>query len=56
MTEATKRLSIGVGLLLITALLIYAGMSGDRELPEKILIILVAAVGGFGAGYVLGKG
>ncbi|MBD2153138.1 hypothetical protein [Leptolyngbya sp. FACHB-16] len=56
MTETTKRLSMGVGFLLITALLIYAGMSEDQEMTEKILIILVAATGGFGAGYVLGRG
>ncbi|MFM6128167.1 MAG: hypothetical protein ACKPBV_05385 [Sphaerospermopsis kisseleviana] len=50
-----KRLSLGSVLALVAMILIYAATTKDKDLSEKILVASIAAVGGAGVGYGVGK-
>lgn len=53
--EVTKRYSIGALLGLIFMVLVYSGVTQDKQLSEKIITAGIGALGGFGAGYAVGK-
>lgn len=50
--EKTKRLIIIAGVFLVIAGFIDSGFTGDKELPQKLINITLAALGGIG-GYKL---
>jgi hypothetical protein len=54
-TENTRRFGIFGILALVLMVLVFAGLSGDRVLSEKILIAGVSGLGGFGAGVAVSK-
>ena len=57
--ETTKRLGIGAILSLILMVLIYAGVTSDKETADKVIIAGITgiggAIGGFGAGVAYSK-
>lgn len=50
-----KRLAMGAILLLVAMILTYAAITKDKDLSEKILVASIAAVGGAGVGYGVGR-
>jgi hypothetical protein len=50
-----KRLAMGAILLLVAMILTYAAITKDKDLSEKILVASIAAIGGAGVGYGVGK-
>ena len=53
--ENTKRLSLGSILSLVLMVLIYAGVTQDKQLSEKIITAGLGVLAGFGAGYAIAK-
>jgi hypothetical protein len=53
--ENTKRWGMGAILSLVVIVFAYAGVTGDRELSEKVVVAGISAIGGFGAGYAIAK-
>jgi hypothetical protein len=53
--ETTKRLSIAAVLTLVTLVLLYAGITKDKELSEKVMTAAIGGLGGFGIGLAVGK-
>jgi len=51
-----KRLAMGAVLVLVAMILVYAAKTKDKDLSEKILVASIAAVGGAGVGYGVGRG
>ena len=51
-----KRLAMGAVLVLVAMILVYAAKTKDKDLSEKIFVASVAAVGGAGVGYGVGRG
>ena len=51
-----KRLAMGAVLILVAMILLYAAKTKDKDLSEKILVASIAAVGGAGVGYGVGRG
>jgi hypothetical protein len=54
-SELTKRLGMGAILLLVLIVLVYAGLTQDKELAEKVIIAGISGVGGFGVGVAASK-
>jgi hypothetical protein len=54
-SELTKRLGMGAILLLVLIVLVYAGLTKDKELAEKVIIAGISGVGGFGVGVAASK-
>jgi hypothetical protein len=54
-SENTKRLGIGAILSLVIIVLVYAGLTKDKDLSERIFVASISAIGRFGAGYAVGK-
>ncbi len=53
--EVTKRIGMGGILGLILMVLIYAGITGDRELSEKVIFAGIGGLGGYGVGVATSK-
>lgn len=53
--ENTKRWGMGAILSLIVIVFIYAGVTKDKDLSEKVVLAGISAIGGFGAGYAVAK-
>lgn len=51
-----KRLAMGAVLVLVAMILFYAAKTKDKDLSEKIFVASIAAVGGAGVGYGVGRG
>jgi hypothetical protein len=51
-----KRLAMGAVLVLVAMILVYAAKTKDKDLSEKIFVASIAAVGGAGVGYGVGRG
>jgi Na+/pantothenate symporter len=51
-----KRLAMVAVLVLVAMILVYAAKTKDKDLSEKILVAGIAAVGGAGVGYGVGRG
>ena len=54
-SERTKRWAMGAILFFVVIVLVYAGLTKDKDLPEKIFIASISAAGGFGFGYSMSK-
>ena len=54
-SEITKRYAIAAILALVLMVLLYAGITKDQQLSEKIITAGISALGGFGAGYAVAK-
>ena len=54
-SETTKRLGMGAILSLVVIVFVYAGVTKDKDLSEKVFLAGISAIGGFGAGYAFGK-
>jgi hypothetical protein len=46
---------MGAILFLILMVLVYAGLTKDKDLAEKVIIAGIAGIGGFGAGIAISK-
>lgn len=53
--ETTKRLSMAAVLTLVTLVLLYAGITKDKELSEKVMTAAIGGIGGFGIGLAVGN-
>jgi hypothetical protein len=53
--ETTKRLSIAAVLTLVALVLLYAGITKDKELSEKVMTAAIGGIGGFGIGLAVGN-
>jgi hypothetical protein len=51
--EQTKRWGMGFILAALCSVLLYSGWTGDKDLSEKVINVVVGAVGGLGAGAAL---
>jgi hypothetical protein len=51
--EATKRLGMGLIFATIVAVMVYSGLTKDKDLSEKVIDVAIGALGGLGAGAVL---
>lgn len=49
--ENTKRYAMGALLALVTIVLVYAGLTKDKELSDKVMTAAISGLGGFGIGY-----
>jgi hypothetical protein len=54
-SENTKRWGMGAILALVAVVFVYAGVTKDRDLSEKVVLAGISALGGFGAGYAVAK-
>lgn len=50
MAEATKRYALGALLALVAIVLVYAGITKDKELSDKVMTAAIGGLGGFGIG------
>lgn len=48
--QNTRRIGMGAVIAVITIILIYAGVTKDKDLSEKIIFASISAVGGYGYG------
>lgn len=48
--QNTRRIGMGAVLAVITIILIYAGITKDKDLSEKIIFASISAIGGYGYG------
>lgn len=55
-SENTKRLGMGAILSLVIVVFFYAGVTKDKDLSERVFLASISVIGGFGAGYAVGKG
>jgi hypothetical protein len=53
--ENTKRWGMGAILSLVVVVFVYAGVTKDKDLSEKVVLAGISALGGFGAGYAVAK-
>lgn len=54
-SENTKRLGMGAILCLVIIVFVYAGLTKDKDLSERVIIAGISGIGGFGAGYADGS-
>lgn len=54
-SENTKRWGMGAILSLVVVVFVYAGVTKDKDLSEKVVLAGISAIGGFGAGYAVAK-
>lgn len=54
-SENTKRWGMGAILALVVVVFVYAGVTKDKDLSEKVVLAGISALGGFGAGYAVAK-
>jgi hypothetical protein len=54
-SENTKRLGMGAILSLVVIVFVYAGVTKDKDLSEKVVLAGISALGGFGAGFAIAK-
>jgi len=54
-SENTKRWGMGAILSLVVVVFVYAGVTKDKDLSEKVVLAGISAIGGFGAGYAFAK-
>lgn len=54
-SENTKRWGMGAILSLVVIVFVYAGVTKDKDLSEKVVLAGISAIGGFGAGYAVAK-
>jgi hypothetical protein len=54
-SEHTKRWGMGAILSLVVVVFVYAGVTKDKDLSEKVVLAGISAIGGFGAGYAFAK-
>jgi hypothetical protein len=54
-SENTKRLGMGSILSLVVVVFVYAGITNDKDLSEKVVLAGISAIRGFGAGYAVAK-
>jgi hypothetical protein len=54
-SENTKRLGMGAILSLVIIVFVYAGVTKDKDLSEKVVLAGISALGGFGAGFAIAK-
>jgi hypothetical protein len=55
MNEQMKGLIVGAIFLLATTAFVYEGIGEDKRLSEQAILMALAGLGGFGAGYALGR-
>jgi hypothetical protein len=48
--QNTRRIGMGAVIAVITIILIYAGVTKDKDLSEKIIFASISAIGGYGYG------
>jgi len=48
--QNTRRIGMGAVITVITIILIYAGVTKDKDLSEKIIFASISAIGGYGYG------
>lgn len=54
-SENTKRWGMGAILSLVVVVFVYAGVTKDKDLSEKVVLAGISVIGGFGAGYAVAK-
>lgn len=55
MAKHMKGLLVGALFFFATAAFVYEGIAEDRQLSETAMLAGLAGLGGFGAGYALGR-
>jgi hypothetical protein len=46
---------MGAILSLVVIVFVYAGVTKDKDLSEKVVLAGISALGGFGAGFAIAK-
>lgn len=46
---------MGAILSLVVVVFVYAGVTKDKDLSEKVVLAGISVIGGFGAGYAVAK-
>ncbi|MBD1912869.1 hypothetical protein [Leptolyngbya sp. FACHB-16] len=55
MNEQMKGVVVGAVFLLATTAFVYEGIAEDKQLSEQVILVTLAGLGSFGAGYALGR-